>query len=356
MKPIAPPPGGDGSGTLSADWLASWIAVTGARRVVAVQPGADGSALTVAARRRQANLRVVDGLDDLDTPGDRVGAEAPDGPAAGAVDPAPGPAAASAPSPPGAHLPPRRGGRRFDLLFLGAGVRASDLPRGVATLVADAGTLAGAPGLMVAPLPLGHGAGAARPALAMADAGPDAAVLAALDAVRAASERERPLAPIAPAVGMLLYVLARTRRARRVLDLGTSGGAAALWLGSAVARSGGHVTAIERDAQRALMARKGLRRAGLADRVSVEIGEVARLAPRLAGSYDLVFMDEDPEDRADDLTALLPRCAAGAVVISHGAGADPGRLAGVNALLRSLPRVTATLGVAVGDGLTLAVV
>ncbi len=223
-------------------------------------------------------------------------------------------------------------------------------------VAARAGVVAGLPGLVVAEIPLGRTPGAPRAALALADPGPGPEVLAAIDAIRSASEIERPLAPIAPATGRLLYVVARATRARRVLDLGTSAGAAALWLGSAVAGTGGHVTAIERDAQRVGMARKHLRRAGLAARVSVEIGEVARLAPKLAGPYDLVFMDEDPADRADDLVAILPRCAAGAVVISHGAGTDPGKLAGFNALLRTLPRVTATLTVAVGDGLLLAVV
>jgi caffeoyl-CoA O-methyltransferase len=102
---------------------------------------------------------------------------------------------------------------------------------------------------------------------------------------------------VGPAMGKLLYLLARASGARRVLELGTSIGYSAIWLGRAVAPAGGKVTSLEWDARTAVAAEKNLAEAGLAGSVEVVVGDALGW---LAGHarrrrFDLVFNDIDKE-------------------------------------------------------------
>ena len=182
---------------------------------------------------------------------------------------------------------------------------------------------------------------------------PPPAAQAELDAIADADRRQASSEPVSPAVGRVLLAVCRARRTRRALELGTSTGAAALWLGSALAETNGKLVTVERDSARATLARRHLRAAGLEDRVSVWLGDAARYLARLArdgpggtpgsrgrGGLELVLLDEEPTEREAHFLALLPHLAAGALILSHGARRQPAELARFNALLRSHPAVT----------------
>src|SRR5262245_28128726 len=61
--------------------------------------------------------------------------------------------------------------------------------------------------------------------------------------------------------GKLLYLLARVRGARRILELGALGGYSTIWLARAVSDDGGVVT-LEANAQHAEVARANVAQAG----------------------------------------------------------------------------------------------
>ncbi len=198
---------------------------------------------------------------------------------------------------------------------------------------------------------------------------PPPAAQAELAAIADADRRQAASEPVTPEVGRVLMAVCRARRTRRALELGTSTGAAALWLGAALAETKGKLVTVERDSARATLARRHLRAAGLEDRVSVWLGDAARYLARLSregpdsttgprgrGGLELVLLDEEPAEREDHFLTLLPHLAAGALLLSHGARRQPTDLARFNALLRSHPAVTHTLPLSVGDGLVLAVV
>jgi predicted O-methyltransferase YrrM len=71
--------------------------------------------------------------------------------------------------------------------------------------------------------------------------------------------------------GKLLQLLARLVGARRILEVGTLGGYSTIWLARGLA-TGGHVDTLEVDPRHAEVARVNLRRAGLADVVTVHLG------------------------------------------------------------------------------------
>lgn len=184
---------------------------------------------------------------------------------------------------------------------------------------------------------------------------PPAEVLAALAAITLHHTRATPTDPVAPEVGRLLYDLAVAVGSRRALELGTSAGAAALWLGAAMARTRGRLVTIERDSARAKLARRHLRDAGLEPQVTLQLGDAGRLIPRLDGRFDLVLFDQAPTEREGHFLALLPHLAPRALLLSHGARSEPAALARFNALLRSHPKVRANATLAIGAGLDAAV-
>jgi predicted O-methyltransferase YrrM len=108
-------------------------------------------------------------------------------------------------------------------------------------------------------------------------------------------------------VGALLRVLATAVGATRILEIGTAIGYSTIWLAGALPREGMMVT-FERNADRARLAREHLARAGLAERVSVVVGDAERLLAKASGPFDLIFQDGDKAlytPLLDRLVALL---------------------------------------------------
>src|SRR5262245_47781615 len=118
---------------------------------------------------------------------------------------------------------------------------------------------------------------------------PDPVLEAALAAGDAAG---LPPINVAPNQGKLLYLLARLRGARRILEIGTLAGYSAIWLARALPEDGQLIT-LEIDPKHAEVARANLERAGLADRAEVRLGAAIDTLPTLTGPFDLVFIDAD---------------------------------------------------------------
>ena len=116
------------------------------------------------------------------------------------------------------------------------------------------------------------------------------------EAIAAADRAGLPQIAVTPSQGKLLYLLARLRGARNVLEIGTLGGYSTIWLGRAV-QPGGRVTSLEIDVKHAKVARENVARAGLADVVTVRIGRALDILPSLKElwPFDFVFIDADKE-------------------------------------------------------------
>lgn len=94
--------------------------------------------------------------------------------------------------------------------------------------------------------------------------------------------------------GELLAVLVQTRGAQAVLEIGTSNGYSTLWLAEAVARLDGHVTTIERDEGKRVLAQANFEQAGLAGRITQLAGEAGALLSTLpSAGFPLIFLDSD---------------------------------------------------------------
>jgi predicted O-methyltransferase YrrM len=117
--------------------------------------------------------------------------------------------------------------------------------------------------------------------------------------------------------GRFLRVLVATRGAKSILEIGAASGYSTIWLGLGARESGGRVAAIEFDPQRARDAAANIRQAGLSDVVRVIPGDAFKEIPRLAGSFDLVFLDAWKPDYKKFFDLVFPRLSPGALFVAH---------------------------------------
>jgi predicted O-methyltransferase YrrM len=137
---------------------------------------------------------------------------------------------------------------------------------------------------------------------------------------RAMGEAGMPQIYISAEEGKLLQVLLRAVGARRVIELGTLGGYSAIWMGRALPPDGLLIT-IEKEADRAELARDYISRAGLDDRVEVRVGEAGRLLEGLVAQapFDAVFIDADKEGYPRYLEWCALHVRPGGMVIADNA-------------------------------------
>jgi len=126
--------------------------------------------------------------------------------------------------------------------------------------------------------------------------------------------------------GRLLRLLAESTNAKQVVELGTSTGYSAIWLGMALQKTGGKLTTYEIDAGRAAAARANFKKAGLADIITVIEGDAHEKLTQFKDPVDIVFLDADKEGYIDYLNKLLPQLRPGGLIIAHNitpGSADP---------------------------------
>jgi predicted O-methyltransferase YrrM len=117
--------------------------------------------------------------------------------------------------------------------------------------------------------------------------------------------------------GRFLRVLAASTGARNALEIGAASGYSAIWIGLAMRETGGRLTTIEYDPARAREAAENVRRAGLQDTVHVVPGDAFKEIPRLAGTFDFVFLDAWKPDYKKFFDLVFPRVSPGGLFLAH---------------------------------------
>lgn len=130
---------------------------------------------------------------------------------------------------------------------------------------------------------------------------------------------------VPPQDGRFLHDLVVQHGYKRGLEIGTSNGYSALWLGLAFRKNGGRLITIEVDEGRGLEARQNFEKAGLTDVVDSRINDAFLEIPTLEGPFDFVFIDAWKEDYKKFLDLVYPRVTVGGAitahnVLSHGSG------------------------------------
>ncbi|MBZ5586274.1 MAG: class I SAM-dependent methyltransferase, partial [Acidobacteriia bacterium] len=124
---------------------------------------------------------------------------------------------------------------------------------------------------------------------------------------------------VSPSDGRIFYDLILERGYKRALDIGTAEGYAALWLGLAVKRTGGHAITIEIDPETADSARANIRQAGLENVIDSRINDALAEIPALKGDFDFVFMDTGAPLNKRLFDLLQTRISPGGALLAHNA-------------------------------------
>lgn len=169
---------------------------------------------------------------------------------------------------------------------------------------------------------------------------------------------------VVPATGRLLQVLALARGARRALEVGTAIGVSTLYIARGLAE-GGQVVSFEVDPDRHAAAVDYLERAGVANRVQLNLQDARDGLAAQEGKFDFAFLDGVKAQYGDYFEAVLPLLDVGAVLVVDNVlmnGQVPQAEGGerismardFNERLLTHPELTATL-TPVGDGVLVAV-
>ena len=137
---------------------------------------------------------------------------------------------------------------------------------------------------------------------------------AALQAVEEQGRKEDwPI--VGPAEGSLLHILAKSIRAKKILELGSAIGYSGTWLARALPADGELVT-VEWNPDTAAIARRNLERTGVAKRVRIEVGSALEIVPRLDGPFDLIFNDIDKTHYLDVLPHCISKLRVGGLLVT----------------------------------------
>ena len=137
--------------------------------------------------------------------------------------------------------------------------------------------------------------------------------------------------PVSPETGRLLYMLARSIRAKTVIEFGTSFGISTLFLASALRdNGGGRLITTEFEPSKVAKARKHLMKGGLIDLVEMREGDALHtLSVGLPDQVDLVLLDGAKPLYADILRLVENSLRPGALIIADNADLCPDYLAHV---------------------------
>lgn len=139
--------------------------------------------------------------------------------------------------------------------------------------------------------------------------------------------------PVSRETGVLLYMLARSSRARTIIEFGTSFGISTLHLAAALRdNGGGRLITTEFEPSKVSQARKHLEAGGLADLVEIGEGDALKtLAADLPEQVDLLLLDGAKSLYPEILDLVEGSLRPGSLIVADNADHSPEYLRRVRA-------------------------
>ena len=140
-----------------------------------------------------------------------------------------------------------------------------------------------------------------------------------------AAKRKIPI--VGPAVARILHQLAIMIQARTVFEMGSAIGYSTIWWARAVGKDG-RVFYTDGDRKNAQQAKGYFERAGVADQITVSVGDALELLSEQKQEFDIIFNDVDKEDYPRVFRLAIPRLRKGGLFVTDnvlwsGRVADP---------------------------------
>jgi predicted O-methyltransferase YrrM len=155
--------------------------------------------------------------------------------------------------------------------------------------------------------------------------------------------------------GRFLRVMITTSGATRVLEIGGAYGYSAIWMGFGLRQTGGRLTSIENDAARAKIAAENIRKAGLADIVTVIPGDAFQQIPKLDGPFDFVFLDAWKRDYKRFLDLMLPRLRPRGLFLAHNVVNKQAEMRDFLDAIKNDPRLFTTIVTPSSEGMSVSI-
>ena len=155
--------------------------------------------------------------------------------------------------------------------------------------------------------------------------------------------------------GRFLRVMVASSGATRALEIGGANGYSAIWIGLGLRQTGGHLTTIEYDPARAKTAAEYVRRAGLANVVTVVSGDAFKEIPKLAGEFDFVFLDAWKRDYKRFFDMVFPRLRPRGLFLAHNVVNKQSEMPDFLGVIQNNPAVMTTIVRPSGEGMSVSV-
>jgi caffeoyl-CoA O-methyltransferase len=153
--------------------------------------------------------------------------------------------------------------------------------------------------------------------------------------------------------GRFLRLMIASSGAKRALEIGAASGYSAIWIGLGLRETGGRLTTIEYDPQRAREAKANVHRAGLDDVVTVISGDAFKEIPKLTGPVDFVFLDAWKRDYRKFLDLVYPRLTKGGLFLAHNVVNKREEMGDFLAAIQGNPELFTTIVSPSGEGVSI---
>jgi len=117
--------------------------------------------------------------------------------------------------------------------------------------------------------------------------------------------------------GRFLRLMIASKGVKHALEIGGASGYSAIWMGMGLRETGGKLVTIEYDPVRAKELAANIQRSGLSDVVQVMSGDAFQQIPKVAGTFDFVFLDAWKKDYKRFLDLVFPRLDKGGLFLAH---------------------------------------
>src|SRR5258707_971598 len=119
---------------------------------------------------------------------------------------------------------------------------------------------------------------------------------------------------IGPAVARMLALFVHISGANRIFEMGSAIGYSTIWLARAAGPKA-KVFYTDGDPENAKRAQEYFRKAGVAKRIKVQVGNALDLVKKAPGKFDFIFNDIDKHQYPDALRAALPKLKRGGLFV-----------------------------------------
>jgi predicted O-methyltransferase YrrM len=137
--------------------------------------------------------------------------------------------------------------------------------------------------------------------------------------LKANAEAGLPAIDVSPNQGKLLYLLAKLKGVKNILEIGTLGGYSSVWLARALPEDG-HLVTLEFSEKHAKVAYENIRNAGLENKIDIIEGPALETLPTLKNKgfsyFDLIFIDADKPNNPNYFKWALELSRPGTVIIA----------------------------------------